>query len=60
MKIKLHLIRLCLLVAALIAAFTGNAQVVTKIATANANTIYLMSDGSFWGAGENETGELGD
>ena len=60
MKTKHNLIQICLLMAALIAAFTGNAQVVTKIAAGGYDIIYLMSDGSFWGAGGNGAGELGD
>jgi len=61
MKTERKLIQICLLGAALFPAFTSHAQpVVTKVAAGENDTLFIKSDGSLWGMGENKYGELGD
>jgi alpha-tubulin suppressor-like RCC1 family protein len=64
MKTKRNLMQLCLLGVALLNAFSGRAQTVTKVVTkvvaGENDTFFLKSDGSLWGMGANTYGELGD
>jgi alpha-tubulin suppressor-like RCC1 family protein len=60
MKSKHNLIQICLLGVVLLLPLAGRAQTVTKIAAGGYDILYLTSDGSFWGAGQNVSGELGD
>jgi alpha-tubulin suppressor-like RCC1 family protein len=60
MKGKHNLIQLCLLWAAVLLPFTSHAQPVTKIAAGSDFTLFLLGDGSLWGMGDNEFGQLRD
>jgi alpha-tubulin suppressor-like RCC1 family protein len=60
MKARRNLIRISLLCATLLLAFTSGAQPVTKIAAGDYHSLFLKSDGSLWAMGENEFGGLGD
>ena len=60
MKIKMNLIRICLLCAVLLQATTSGAQPVTKICGGEYHSLFLKSDGSLWVMGWNQSGQLGD
>lgn len=60
MRTKRISIQFCLLTAMLLRAFTGEAQLVTKISAGGTHSLFLKSDGSLWGMGDNSSGELGD
>src|SRR5580704_4338737 len=61
MNTKRSLIQICLLGAALLTAFSSEAQLtVTKIAAGGYHNLFLKSDGSLWAMGYNEYGQLGD
>src|SRR5580658_9933174 len=61
MNTKRSLIQICLLGAALLTAFSSEAQLtVTKIAAGGYHNLFLKSDGSLWAMGYNEFGQLGD
>ena len=61
MKTKRNLIPLCLLAAVLLPAFTSLAQpAVTRISAGFEHSLFLKSDGSLWGMGQNGDGQLGD
>jgi len=59
MKTSLHLFQICLLGAFLFQSFTSEAQPVVKIADFTTHNLYLRSDGSLWGSGQNFYGQLG-
>jgi len=59
-KAKRKPIQFYLLCTLLLLAFTSEAQPVTKIATGGQFNLFLKSDGSLWGMGRNDFGELGD
>jgi alpha-tubulin suppressor-like RCC1 family protein len=56
-----NLIQIGLLCAGLLQTFTSEAQTVTKVATGSQNnhSLFLKSDGSLWGMGDNLFGDLG-
>jgi alpha-tubulin suppressor-like RCC1 family protein len=61
MKTQLNLIQICLLATMLLPAVSSAAQpAVTKVATGENDTLFLKSDGSLWGMGYNDEGQLGD
>ncbi len=60
MKTKQNLIKICVLITLFLQAFTCGAQpVVTNIAAGLYHSLFIMSDGSLWGMGENGSGQLG-
>jgi alpha-tubulin suppressor-like RCC1 family protein len=60
MKAKQNLIQICLTVALFMQVFLCGAQpVVTNIAAGLYHSLFIMSDGSLWGMGENGFGQLG-
>jgi alpha-tubulin suppressor-like RCC1 family protein len=60
MKTKQNLIQFCLAVALLMQVFVCGAQpVVTNIAAGLYHSLFITSDGSLWGMGENGFGQLG-
>ena len=60
MKNKLNLVRTCLLFALLTQSIIVEAQsVVTNVAAGLYHSLFIMSDGSLWGMGENGFGQLG-
>jgi alpha-tubulin suppressor-like RCC1 family protein len=60
MKTKQQLIQTCLLVVVLMQSVICGAQpVVTNIAAGLYHSLFIMSDGSLWGMGENGSGQLG-
>jgi alpha-tubulin suppressor-like RCC1 family protein len=59
MKAGFRLIQACLLVGLFLQAATSGAQPVIKV-VASGFTLFLKSDGSLWGMGNNAYGQLGD
>lgn len=60
MKTNQTLIQICLLVMVLMQSVLCGAQtVVTNIAAGLYHSLFIMSDGSLWGMGENGSGQLG-
>ena len=60
MKTKRNLIQIWLLCAAVLQAVTSGAQPVTNVAVGEFHSLFIKSDGSLWGMGNNEIGQLGD
>ena len=60
MKAKRSLVPLWLLCWVLLPATANEAQTVTQIAAGGDNSLFLKSDGSLWGMGYNDYGQLGD
>jgi len=60
MKPRRNLIQICLLCVLMLQAFTSGAQPVTKVAGGQWHSLFLKSDGSLWGMGANNLGQLGD
>jgi alpha-tubulin suppressor-like RCC1 family protein len=58
MKTKGSLLQLCLL-GAVLQALASEAQPVTKITASKGHSLFLKSDGSLWGMGDNMFGVLG-
>jgi alpha-tubulin suppressor-like RCC1 family protein len=58
MKNNRNLIKIWLLVALL--PLAGGAQPVTRISAGSYFTLFLKGDGSLWGMGQNNSGQLGD
>jgi alpha-tubulin suppressor-like RCC1 family protein len=60
-QVKRNLILICLLFVAVLQAVTSGAQTVTKVAGgAEEFSLFLKSDGSLWGMGNQQDGELGN
>jgi alpha-tubulin suppressor-like RCC1 family protein len=60
LKTKQHAISIGLLCATALAAVTCGGQPVIRIAAGSGYSLFLGSDGSLWGMGHNNAGELGD
>jgi alpha-tubulin suppressor-like RCC1 family protein len=60
MKTKRNLIQIWLLCVLMLQALTSEAQPVTQIAAGQWHSLFLKSDGSLWGMGNNASGALGD
>ena len=62
-RVHKPLVRVCLAVAALLQSLPGGAQLanpVTRIAAGHDHSLFVMSDGSLLGMGNNQSGQLGD
>jgi alpha-tubulin suppressor-like RCC1 family protein len=59
MNIRRNLIQICLLGVVLLQALNSGAQPVTQVAAGNDHNLFLKSDGSLWGMGNNQYGQLG-
>jgi alpha-tubulin suppressor-like RCC1 family protein len=60
MNAKRNLFQVCLLGVMLLQTLTSGAQTVTNIAAGSFHSLFLKNDGSLWGMGQNNYGQLGD